>query len=133
MTAEAGFVACLALTLILLAAVVATGLRARRRIHLPCVAATLAALGATIHFAERMGAHYDLDSAGWVTPVHLGLAKLTVLAYLAPLVTGALTLRDPSWRPRHRRCAFVVLALTLATAVTGTWMLLAAARLPAAG
>lgn len=133
MTAERGFVVFLALTLVLLAAVVRTGLRARRRLHIPCVAATLAALGTTIYYAEQMGEHYDLAAAGWITPVHLWLAKGTTLAYLAPLVTGVLTIRDATWRPRHRVCALVVLSLTVATAVTGTWMLLAAERLPAAG
>jgi len=130
MTAEVGFLAFLALTLALLAAVVRTGLRARRRWHLSFVALTVAALGATIFFAEKMGEHYDLDSAGWITPVHLWLAKTTTLGYLAPVVTGALTLRNPAWRPRHRVCAFGVLALTVLTAVTGTWMLLASERLP---
>lgn len=132
MTSEVGFVASLALTLVLLAAVVATGLRARRRVHIPCVVLTLAALGTTIYFAEAMGEHYDLASAGVITPVHLTLAKLTTLAYLAPLATGVLTIRDPRWRPRHRVSAFVVLGLTVLTAVTGTWMLLAAERLSAA-
>lgn len=133
MTPERGFVAFLALTLVLLAAVVWTGLGAQRRIHLPCVAATLAALGTTIFFAEQMGDHYDLASAGWITPVHLWLAKATTLLYLAPLATGILTIRDARWRPRHRVAAFTVLALTVATAATGTWMLLAAERLPVTG
>lgn len=133
MTAERGFALFLALTLVLLAAVVWTGLRARRRVHIPCVAATLAALGVTIFFAEQMGEHYDLCAAGLITPVHLWLAKVTTLAYLAPLVTGVLTIRDARWRRRHRVCAFVVLAMTVATAATGTWMVLAAERLPAAG
>ena len=131
MTAERGFVAFLALTLLLLAAVVWTGLRARRRLHLSFVASTLAALGVTIYLAVKMGEHYDLESAGLITPVHLWLAKLTTLAYLAPLATGALTIRDTTWRTRHRLCAFVVLTMTVATAVTGTWMLLAAERLSA--
>src|SRR5262245_23658731 len=133
MTAERGFVVFLVLTLVLLAAVVRTGLREQRRWHLGCVAATLAALGITIYFAEKMGAHYDLAGAGLITPVHLWLAKGTTLAYLAPLATGALTIRDSRWRPRHRLCAFVVLGLTVATAITGTWMLLAAERLPSTG
>ncbi|NOT29854.1 MAG: hypothetical protein HOP15_05325 [Planctomycetes bacterium] len=133
MTPERGFVAFLALTLGLLAIVVWSGLCARRRLHLPCVVATVAALAGTIYFAEKMGAHYDLATAGWITPVHLWLAKGTTLAYLAPLATGLLTLRNPTWRPRHRVCAFVVLVLTVATAVTGTWMVLAAERLPALG
>jgi hypothetical protein len=131
MTAERGFVAFLALTLVLLAVVAWSGLHARRRVHIPCVGATLAALGATIYYAVAMGKHYDLAGAGLITPVHLWLAKATTLAYLAPLTTGALTLRDATWRPRHRVCAFVVLAMTIGTAVTGTWMLLAAERLPA--
>src|SRR5262245_36335135 len=133
MTAERGFVLSLVLTLVLLAAVVRTGLSARRRLHLSCVAATLSSLGITIYLAVKMGAHYDLSGAGLITPVHLWLAKATTLAYLAPLATGVLTIRDPRWRPRHRVCAFVVLGLTVATAVTGTWMLLAAERLPGAG
>jgi len=133
MTPERGFVAFLALTLVLLTAVVWTGLRARRRVHLPCVAATLATLGATIWYAEQMGDLYDLASAGLITPVHLWLAKSTTLLYLAPLVTGILTIRDARWRPRHRVAAFTVLALTVATAVTGTWMLLASERLPPVG
>jgi hypothetical protein len=133
MTAERGFVACLALTLVLLAAVVGTGLGARRRAHVSLVAATLASLAATIVLARRMGAHYDLAAAGTITPVHLWIAKLTTLAYLAPITTGVLTIRDARWRPRHRVCAFVVLGMTVATAITGTWMLLAAERLPAVG
>lgn len=130
MSVELGFVCSLLLTVGLLAVVVWTGLRAYRRVHLACVAATLAALGTTIYFAERMGAHYDLAQAGWITPVHLWLAKLTTLAYLAPLATGVLTLRRAAWRPRHRVCALAVLALTVATAITGSWMILASERLP---
>ena len=131
MTSERAFVACLALTLVLLACVVKSGFAERRRVHIACVVATLAALGSTIWFAVRMGEHYDLEAAGAITPVHLVLAKITTLAYLAPLATGVLTIRDDRWRPRHRVCAFVVLAMTVATAITGTWMLLAAERLPA--
>jgi hypothetical protein len=133
MSAELGFVGFLLVTLALLGAVVWSGLKARRRVHIPCVAATLAALGITIYYAEKMGHHYDLASAGRITPVHLALAKLTTLAYLVPLTTGALTLRNAAWRPRHRLFALLVLALTVATAATGTWMVLAAERLPALG
>jgi len=133
MTAELGFVGFLALTLVLLGVVVATGLRALRRIHVTCVALALAALATTIYYAVKMGEHYDLASAGVITPIHLNLTKITTLAYLAPLVTGWMTTRNPARRPWHRRCAFVVLALTVATAVTGTWMVLASDRLPIAG
>ena len=63
--------------------------------------------------------------------MHLAIAKLTTLAYLAPLVLGFMTTRDRKWFPWHRRAAYTVLLLTLLTTITGTWMLLAAERLPA--
>ena len=129
MTAELGFAACLAATLVLLVLVVITGRRARRALHVTLVGTTLVALGTTIVFAERMGEHYDLEAAGWITPVHLFLAKVTTVGYLLPLVTGLCLWRDPTWRARHRACAYLVLALTVLTAVTGTWMILASERL----
>ena len=132
MAPGAGFVLFLALTLTLLVLVVLTGLRARRRVHLVLVATTLASLGATIFFAERLGTLYDLAAAGRIQGVHLFFAKTTVVAYLVPVATGLWTLRDGSRRRLHGRIAFVVLALTVVTAVTGVWMLLAAERLPAA-
>jgi len=129
MSPELGFVLFLLVTLALLGLVVATGLAARRRIHLTCVALAVASLGTTIYFAERMGHHYDLAAAGAITPIHLFLAKATTLAYLLPLTTGVLTIRNATWRPWHRRAAFLVLGATVATAVTGTWMLLASERI----
>lgn len=130
MSAEQGFVAFLALTLACLGAVVATGLRHRRRPHLLAVVAAVACLGTTIFYAEQMGDHYDLEAAGWITPLHLLVAKVCTLAYLGPVVTGILTWRDAARHRRlHRRLAFAVLGLTVATAITGTWMLLASERL----
>lgn len=129
MSPELGFIVFLTVTLALLGLVVVTGLAARRRVHLTAVVLAVASLGTTIYFAEGMGDHYDLAAAGAITPVHLAIAKLTTLAYLAPVVTGLLTIRDSRWRPRHRIAAFVVLTMTVATAVTGTWMVLAAPRL----
>ena len=119
----------LVLTVVLLVGVVLTGLRARRRLHLPLVAATLVSLGATIFFAERLGKLYDLETAGPIYGVHLFLAKTTVLAYLLPIATGVWTIRDGSRRRLHRRVAFAVLALTVVTLVTGIWMVLASERL----
>jgi len=54
---------------------------------------------------------------------------VTTVAYLLPIVTGALTLRRPARIVWHRRAAYLVLALTVVTAVTGTWMLVAAPKL----
>ena len=94
------------------------------------VALAVASLGTTIYFAEQLGRLYDLDAAGWITPVHLTLAKVTTFAYVAPIFTGFRLLKDPTWRPRHKRMAFLVLGLTLLTAATGTWMILASEPLP---
>lgn len=129
MTPAAGFVTFFVATLALLGGVVATGRRERRVAHLVLVACTFVALGVAIYHAERMGEQYDLDSAGAITPVHLALAKATAAAYVLPLVTGFLTIRDARHLVWHRRVAWAVLAATVATAVTGTWMVLAAEKL----
>lgn len=131
MSPLAGFVLFLLLTVGLLLAVVLTGRAARRRAHVTLVLSTLASLATTIVFAERLGELYDLRAAGAITPIHLALAKATTVAYLLPLVTGVWTTRRPRMLVWHRRCAYLVVALTLACAVTGTWMLLASDPLPA--
>jgi hypothetical protein len=124
-----GFPAFLVLTVALLGGVVASGLRRRMRLHLILVASALSSLGVTIFYAEQLGELYDLASAGRITPVHLTLAKLTTVAYLLPIATGAMTLRDRRRRPLHFKAAMAVLALTLLTTATGLWMILAAERL----
>jgi hypothetical protein len=125
-TPQIGFPTFLVVTVLLLAAVVVTGLKGRLRPHLVLVALALASLGTTIFFAERLGRYYDLEAAGAIMPIHLTLAKITTLGYLLPLVTGVLTLRDRGWKKRHLACALVILAMTVLTTVTGTWMVLAA-------
>jgi len=123
MNAGVGFLLFLGLTLGLLAGVVWTGFAARRRMHVPLVVLAVASLGATIFFAEQLGRLYDLEAAGAITPIHLFLAKLTTLAYLVPIATGIATLRRPRLRRTHRYVALTVLALTVATAATGTCMI----------
>ena len=125
MTPPVGFVTFLLVTVALLGAVVVTGRAARRRAHLTLVAITVVSLGTTIWFAEKLGELYDLEAAGWITPVHLTLAKLTTLLYLAPVITGVMTLRNAVHRPKHRAMAWTVITMTLLTAATGTWMILA--------
>jgi len=129
LSADLGFPVFLGVTVLLLVAVVITGLRGRVRVHLPLVGLAVASLGVTIWFAEQLGDHYDLDAAGAITPVHLAIAKITTLGYLAPLITGVMTLRDRRHKRLHRTLAFVVLGLTAVTAVTGSLMLMAAERL----
>ena len=130
MSAEAGFVVCLVATLGFLAGTVASGLRAKRRVHILCVLGAVACLVATIHYAREVGTHFDLASAGWITPVHLWIAKIATGAYLLPAASGLRTIFVPSTRRLHRKLAFLTLSLTVLAAVTGVWMLLAAQRLP---
>ncbi len=126
-----GFLSSFGVTLALLIGVVYTGFKARRRVHLPLVAATVVALCVTIFFAERLGHELDLESAGVITPIHLTLAKLATLSFLLPLITGVRTLRNPGNRRLHRIAAFTALTLTVAAAGTGTAMWLLADPLPA--
>jgi hypothetical protein len=121
-----GFVVFLLATVALLCSVVFTGLRAKLAAHLALVVLTLGALATTIHFAKALGHEYDLASAGAITPVHLMLAKIATAAYLAPAITGVLTLRDRKHRRTHFKAAMFALALTVASTITGLWMLLAA-------
>jgi len=125
-TVEVTFSVFLLLTVVLLVGVVVTGLRARRRIHLTLVATTFASLATTIVLALRLGELYDLEAAGTITPVHLTLARINAFAFLLPVATGFWTLRRAERRPLHRKAAFLVLALTVASAATGTWMMLSA-------
>ena len=129
MSPDYGFPLFLVLTVLLLGGVVATGLRGVLPLHLALVALALVSLGVTIFFAKRLGELYDLESAGWITPVHLTVAKLTTAAYLLPITTGVLTLRNRRHRCVHFRCAMAVLAMTLVTTGLGVWMILAAERL----
>jgi hypothetical protein len=122
LSTTASFAVFLALTVLLLLSVVATGLKARRKLHITLVALTLASLGATIYFAEQLGELYDVESAGAITPIHLALAKITTLFYLLPIATGVRTIYVPKTRPLHRKVALTVLALTVVTLVTGLLM-----------
>lgn len=125
MTPTIGFLTFLGTTLALLGCTVATGLRAKRKPHVLFVALSVASLGVTIYFAERLGELYDLESAGWITPVHLAIAKVATLAYLLPVVTGIRLWFGQGSRRVHFWVAMGVLGLTVVTAVTGSWMVLA--------
>lgn len=123
------FFAFLLATVVALLATVLTGYQKRLPLHFVCVASSVALLAASIWAALQVGDIYDLKSAGWITPFHLTLARITTLLYLLPLATGIWTLRDRSQRKKHRLAAFLVLGLTVLTTVTGAWMLLAATRI----
>lgn len=121
-----GFGVSFAVTLVLLGAVIATGKTRRIRPHIACVVATLGALAWTIHEAYGVGAVYDLASAGVITPIHLTLAKITTVAFLAPLVSGVSALLRPATRQVHAKIAWTVIALTIVCAVTGVVMMMLA-------
>ena len=122
MTPIASFALAFGVTLIALGVVVWSGLRAKRRVHIPAVGFTLAALGVTIYYAYRLGHVLDLQSAGVITPIHLTLARVATVALLLPVVTGIRTLFVPGGRKLHARLAWFALALVVATAITGVIM-----------
>ncbi|MCA9002739.1 MAG: hypothetical protein KDB61_12505, partial [Planctomycetes bacterium] len=76
MTAEIGFVGFLLLTVALLGGVAITGLKAKRRLHLKLVVATVISLAVAIRYALLVGEHYDLESAGAITPIHMTMARV---------------------------------------------------------
>ena len=126
MSPTVGFLVFLALTLAALAAVFVTGLKGQRSRHIPIVIVTVALLGTTIYYAEQLGKQLDLESVGWIYPFHLALAKTTVAAYLLPVISGVATIRNPARRKLHGKIAWLVLLLTVLTAATGSWMVVAA-------
>lgn len=123
MTPQIGFFGFFGATLVALIVVFWSGHHGRLRLHIPAVIGTVALLGTTIYFAERLGHHYDLAATGRIYPVHLFLAKLATASYLLPLLSGIITLRRPPFRPVHRGLAILTLLLTVAAAGTGTLML----------
>jgi hypothetical protein len=123
LSALAGFALCLAATIVFLGCAVATGLKARRRLHLTSVACAVAMLAASIYYALKVGHVYDIHAAGVITPIHLVLARITTACYLLPVASGLRTIYVPKTRRLHRKLAFLVLGMTVLTAITGTIML----------
>ena len=121
--AKVGLTLFLVLTIATLVMVVITGLKARVPLHIALVVTALVFLGCAIYFAVQVGHSYDLKSAGVITPIHLTVAKIATAAYLLPLVSGLLTLRDRKHKPVHFKLAIVALILTALAAVTGSMML----------
>lgn len=126
---EIGFVTALLLTVAFLVGVIVTGKTRRMRAHVAFVTLAVCGLGVAVYFALRTGELYDLEAAGRITPIHLNLARTTTFLYLWPLVTGPLVWSGRLGPRIHRTGAWLVIALTLASTVTGVWMLLGAERL----
>lgn len=124
-----GFVASFGVTLVTLVLAALMGMRARRKAHITLVVVTALLLVVTIYYAKELGGIYDLDSAGWITPVHLWMAKIATFALLLPIVTGIMTMKNAERFPWHKRMAWTVITLVILSAFTGTWMILAATPL----
>jgi hypothetical protein len=124
LSATASFFLCLVATIFFLGCAVATGLKAKRKQHIASVTGAVAMLGASIYFALELGRVYDIHAAGAITPIHLTLARVTTACYLLPIATGLRTIYAPKTRRLHRKLAFLVLSMTVLTAITGTIMLL---------
>jgi hypothetical protein len=129
MTAGVGFLLFLGITLFCLTGAVITGRAARRKIHLRIVTLTVINLAVTIYWAEQLGKLYDLEAAGWIYPFHLLVAKVTAASYLVVIASGFATLKNTARRKTHSSIAYSVISLTVLTAITGTWMILAATPL----
>ena len=98
----------------------------RRKIHVIFVLLTAGALAWTIKVAYDVGALYDLASAGWITPVHLAIAKVATGFLVFPIVAGILAWRDGKQRRAHAFLAWCAMVLIVLAAVTGTIMILLA-------
>ncbi|MEC7231970.1 MAG: hypothetical protein VXZ39_14495 [Planctomycetota bacterium] len=127
---EAGFLAALLTTVGFLIGAAITGRRRRIGAHARFVLAAVASLGVAIWFALALGELYDLEAAGDITPIHLGLARATTAVYLWPLLTGPLAYKGLIPSGVHRTGAWLALVMTVAATVTGVMMLLGAERLP---
>jgi len=125
MTAFQGFAAFLVLTVVCLALVVLTGMKHKRKPHYILVGCAVALLGITVYYAEKLGHDYDLSTAGMITPIHLALAKFTVVAYLLPVISGFMTIRDARHKKVHFKIAMFILFMTGITFATGLMMVMA--------
>lgn len=129
MTPTLAFAAAFLVTLVLLAVVAWSGVRAKRRVHIPAVGLTTASLGVTIYYAYQLGHTLDLASAGVITPIHLTLARIATFAIVVAIVMGLVALRTPRLVRVHKRVAWIALSLVVLAAITGVIMVsLASAR-----
>ena len=130
MTPEITFIGLLVVTVGFLLGAAITGRRKTPRPHLAFVACAVLSLAGAIAAALRLGDLYDLEAAGWITPVHLTIARIATAAYLIPLTTGPLVWSGRMGASWHRRGAWLAIGLTLIATFTGAWMLLAAEPMP---
>ena len=121
------FVLAFGLTLASLVVTMVTGLRwrikRRRKVHIGSVVVALGFFAWTIATAYKLGALYDLESAGWIYPVHMVLARTGTAFLLLPAISGLVVLKTGKHHMRHRVLAFVAFGTVALAAITGFWML----------
>ena len=125
-----GFFTALGLTVVFLLSAAWTGHRHKRVAHVILVGLSVLGLGSAIVYALKLGELYDLEAAGWITPVHLNLARVTTAAFLIPITLGFLAWRKARWRAAHARAGWIVILATVTAVVTGAIMLYRAEPLP---
>ncbi len=122
MTPTLAFALAFLVTLVLLAVVAWSGMRAKRRVHIPAVAMTYVSLAVTIYYAYGLGRILDLHSAGIITPIHLFLARAATVAIVLASLIGLRTAFHPQTRGLHKRAAWLALSIVVLAAVTGVVM-----------
>jgi len=127
LTPTLAFAAAFLVTLVLLAVVAWSGVRAKRHVHIPSVLCAYASLAVTIYFAYRLGETLDLASAGIITPIHLFLARVATLGLVIASGLGIRTLFFPKSRRAHMKLAWIALGLVVLAAITGVIMVSLAA------
>lgn len=122
MSPPAAFAIAFLVTGALLGVVAWSGMRARRRVHVPAVVLAYASLFVTIWLAYALGHTIDLASAGAITPVHLFLARAATLALVVASAMGLRTVFAPKARGTHKRLAWIALSIVALAAITGIVM-----------
>lgn len=132
------FLVALALTVLALAAVIWSGVTARRNLHYGLLVVMLGLLAWAIREAEIMGAELIYNGAAAVfRAIHFTFVGLTFLTVPLLLVSGVRLAKkeSPKHRGAHRTLAWVFVGCVLITTALGTTMTLLAtpaADLPAA-
>lgn len=114
-------IGCVALTALVIAEVVRSGLRGRRRRHFVGIAIALAMLVTTILVAESVGRHFTFDPL--VQRVHFTFAYSTILCLAGVIVAGVWRLRRAAARLPHRVAVGIFLFVLVGAVGTGGWMM----------
>lgn len=119
MGAAPGFWIAFAVTLLLLAVALVSGLRGKRRLHLFAGPAAVLALAVTVVLTEQLMRGYAFPAQP--LRVHLWFAKGAGVLGVAVVATGLWLWRRPTARRWHRFCVLAFAAAALLATGTGIW------------